>query len=53
MRWLSAWRVRLRALFRRDRLEDDMDRELRFHLDQLVDEHVASGLSPAEARRRA
>ncbi len=53
MRWLSAWRVRLQSLFRRDRLEDDMDRELRLHLEQQEDEHVASGLSPAEARRRA
>ncbi len=54
MRWLrDALPGRLRLLFRRGRLEDDMDRELRFHLEQQVTEHVAAGLSPTEARRRA
>ena len=53
MRWLSRWRITLRSLFRRDRVEDEMDAELRFHLEQQVEEHRAAGLSPEEARRRA
>jgi predicted permease len=41
-----------RALFRTDRTTDIAD-ELRFHLDARVADLVASGLAPAEARRRA
>ncbi|MEP6915106.1 MAG: ABC transporter permease [Acidobacteriota bacterium] len=45
--------TRLTSLFRRARLEEDLDRELRFHLDMLTEQHVRAGLSPAEARRTA
>ena len=38
---------------RRDRLERDLDRELRYHLDRRVDDMMKSGLSEAEARRQA
>jgi putative ABC transport system permease protein len=38
---------------RRTRLERDLDRELRYHLDRRVDELIADGLSEPEARRRA
>jgi hypothetical protein len=38
---------------RRDRLERDLDRELRYHMDRSVEDMVASGLSEAEARRQA
>jgi len=44
---------RLRALFRRNTLERDLDEELRFHFDEQVEKHVKSGLSRAEAVRRA
>lgn len=40
-------------LFRRARDERQLDAELRFHLDQQVANYVASGMTPAEARRRA
>lgn len=50
---LKDLRFRLRALVRRGRAEDDLDDELRFHLDRAVEQHVARGLSPREARRRA
>jgi len=43
----------LRRLFNRRHAEMDLDAELRFHLEQSVQDFVASGLSPAEARRRA
>src|SRR5215467_9687368 len=43
----------LRRLFYRRHAEMDLDAELRFHLEQSVQDFVASGLSPAEARRRA
>jgi putative ABC transport system permease protein len=38
---------------RRDRLERDLDRELRYHIDRRVDEMIKSGLSEADARRHA
>jgi predicted permease len=38
---------------RRKRLEDDLDRELRYHLDRRVLDMVQGGLSEEEARRRA
>jgi len=44
---------RLRALFRRNTLERDLDEELRFHFDEQVEKHVRAGLSRTEAIRRA
>jgi putative ABC transport system permease protein len=46
-------RHRVSALFRRDRLDRELDRELALHLDCLADELVADGWSPADARREA
>ena len=45
--------LRLRNLFRRNAVENDLDDELRFHFDQQVEKFVQSGLPLAEARRRA
>ena len=50
---LSDLLYRVRALFRRKHLEDDLDAELKFHLDQLTEKHVQAGLAPAEASRLA
>lgn len=47
---LAAW---LRRLFGRARLERQLDAELRDHLERQVADHVASGMTDAEARRRA
>ena len=33
--------------------DDDIDKELQFHVDQRAADYIASGLTPAEARRRA
>ncbi|MEX2261045.1 MAG: ABC transporter permease [Bryobacteraceae bacterium] len=38
---------------RRKQFEDDMDAELRFHVESYVDDLIRSGFSPAEAERRA
>ena len=43
----------LRAALRRRSLEDDLDNEVCFHLDLEAAKHVAQGVPPAEARRRA
>jgi predicted permease len=47
--------ARLLNLFRwrRDRLERDLARELRYHMDRRVEDLIKDGLSEAEARRRA
>ena len=47
--------TRLLSLFRRrrDRLERDLDRELRYHMDRRAEDLIKDGLSEPEARRRA
>jgi predicted permease len=44
---------RMRALFRRNAVERELDEEVRFHVEQLVEQYVESGLPREEARRRA
>lgn len=50
---LRTLRFRLRALFRRDQLEREMDEEMRFHLEMETHEHAAGGIAAEEATRRA
>ncbi len=50
---LSDLLIRLRALFRRNAVESELDDELRFHFDRQVEKFVQSGLPLPEARRRA
>ena len=52
-RLLSELRYRLRALFRRRKLEGELDTELRFHLDREAEKHVAEGVPREEALRQA
>ena len=47
----SAWLRALRYLFHRNRLEREMDEELKFHLDCQIQERVRKGMTPEEARR--
>jgi hypothetical protein len=49
----SEIRYRLRALFRRDAIERELDDELRFHLEREAEKSVAAGLPRDEAVRRA
>ena len=39
-RWFDILRLRLRSIFRRDSADRELDRELRFHLE----EHLGGGL---------
>jgi predicted permease len=43
----------MRALLQKDKVERDMDRELRFHLEMEIEGNVRRGMSPTEARREA
>ena len=45
--------VRLGSLFGRARLEQELDAELRYHVDMLVEQNVAQGMAPDAARREA
>jgi len=42
-----------RGIARRRAISSEVEDELRFHLEQEIEAHVARGASPAEARRRA
>src|SRR6478672_5925518 len=53
MRILDKARLRLRSLCRRPSVDFELDAELRFHLDQLIEEKISSGMPPEEARRAA
>lgn len=53
MRMLDKVRLRLRSLFFRRNVERELETELRFHLDQIVEENVAAGVARDEARRLA
>jgi macrolide transport system ATP-binding/permease protein len=44
---------RLAALFRRNRLDDDLDAELRSHLEMAVDLNMRKGMTVEQARREA
>jgi putative ABC transport system permease protein len=43
----------LRRLFNKSHAESDLDKELRFHMEEQIRESIASGMSPEEAHRRA
>lgn len=43
----------LRSPRRKDSEEQEFDRELRFHIEELKQKHLAAGMSPAEAHRQA
>ena len=53
VRYLRLLRQRLRSLFRRRAVDEELARELSLHLEQLARELMASGASEAEARRKA
>ncbi|MGC2583205.1 MAG: permease prefix domain 1-containing protein, partial [Acidobacteriaceae bacterium] len=50
---LSDLRFRVRALFRREAVEAELDDELRFHFEEEVEKLERRGMSPEEARRQA
>lgn len=53
MRWPDKLRLRLRSLFKRQRVEQELDKELRFHIEQQIEENRAAGMTAEEARLAA
>ena len=47
--WFYAVPLRLRSLFRRRRVERELDEELQYHLDRKIEEYSAQGLSTEQA----
>ncbi|MPY88948.1 MAG: FtsX-like permease family protein [Luteitalea sp.] len=48
-----SWFARLRNVFRADKVSDEIDREMAFHLAERADDLVDAGVPPDEARREA
>jgi predicted permease len=53
MRWLYKMPLRLRSLFRKTGVEGELDDELRFHLEKLIEEKAGKEMTPEEARKAA
>jgi predicted permease len=53
MRWPARVLHLLRSLFLRNRLDQELDDELRFHQEQQIAEDIAAGMTPEDARARA
>ena len=51
--WLYAIPLRLRSLFRRQCVEQELDEELRYHLQRKTEEYLTQGMPPEEARHAA
>ena len=51
--WLYTIPLRLRSLFRWAQADQELDEELRDHIERKTEEYIANGTTPEEARRRA
>src|SRR5687768_15527231 len=52
-RWFYKIRHRFRTLFRRNQVERELDEEFRYHIDQRIQQEIARGVLPENARRIA
>lgn len=50
MRWFYKLPLRLRSLFRKARVEEELTEELRFHVEELMEEKIAQGMGREQAR---
>jgi predicted permease len=53
IRWAQVLLLRVRSLFKRSAIDRDLDKELRYHLEEHAAELVAAGMAPDEARLAA
>jgi hypothetical protein len=51
--WFYAVPLRLRSLFRRQRVDEELDEELQNHLERKIEEYIAQGLTPEQSRYAA
>ncbi len=53
MIWFKQWLRKFGYLNRGGRFDDDLSEEMRLHLDMMVDENIAAGMTKEEARKAA
>jgi hypothetical protein len=53
MEWFNILRARLRALFRRESVLQDIEEELRVHVEMETETNIKRGMPPDEARAAA
>jgi len=53
MEWFNILRARLRALFRRESVLQDIEEELRVHVEMETEANIKRGMAPDEARAAA
>jgi putative ABC transport system permease protein len=53
MAWTKVLADRLRALWDRDRVRDEIEEEYRFHIELRTEQNVERGMAPEDARRDA
>ena len=51
--WFYIIPLRLRSLFRRRQVEQELDEELQYHIERQIEENIAKGMTPEEARHTA
>src|SRR5215471_15349858 len=51
--WLYTIPLRLRSLFHRTQVDQELDDELRDHVERKTEEYVAQGMTEEQAHRRA
>ena len=51
--WFYTLPLRLRSLFRRQQLDQELNEELQYHVERKSEEYIAKGMAPQEARRMA
>jgi putative ABC transport system permease protein len=53
LNWFYTLPAKLRSLFHRPQGEQDLDEELRYHIESKTAHYIANGMSPKQARRAA
>jgi len=53
MSWTSVLAARLRGVFAHERLERELDEEVRFHLEMQIEDNLKAGMDPSAARYAA
>src|SRR5215510_6543368 len=53
MALLNKLRLRFRALFSKSKMEEELDEEMRFHLEREIEENITRGMKPEDARAEA
>ena len=53
MAMLNKLRLRLRALFFKSKMEEELDKEVLFHLEREIEENIARGMSQDEAKKNS